>query len=218
MATAALHLTTSESSQTSVSPCWPVQSAVRQSVSNIMKHSRQSPVTSYSAAPAHTERRLSGVCHPSPLLTAASAVTSRVCCAGDAAFSAVRSLARCMPPPLGGRSLLLAGCLRLVSLASHGSDGVDYASMPQRSVVVDVIGALYQSTVPLRRSLSGPSYALVFPVLAAVLHCPLITPLHDQALSVLALHVAPEQDVPRGASLTLLYHLLSIIPAYRSDT
>lgn len=135
--------------------------------------------------------------------------------AGEAAFSAVRSLARCMPPPLGGCSLLLAGCLRLVSLAACGAEGVTYDSMPQRSAVTDVIQALYQSSVPVRRALPGPSYALVFPVIAAVLHCPVITPLHDQALSVLSLHVGPEQDIPRGDSLTLLYHLLGIIPAYR---
>lgn len=120
-----------------------------------------------------------------------------------------------MPPPLGARSLLLAGCLRLVSLASRGAEGVTYDSIPTRSAVADVIQALYQSTVPVRRQLPGPSYALVFPVLAAVLRCPLITPLHDSALGVLGLHVSPEQDIPRGDSLELLYHLLGIIPAYR---
>jgi hypothetical protein len=134
---------------------------------------------------------------------------------GDAAFAAVRSLARCMPPPLGGRSLLLAGSLRLVGLAARGAQGVTYDSIPERSAVAEVVGALYASTVPQRQPLPGPSYALVFPVVAAVLHCPVITPLHDQALGVLALHVAPEQDIPRGDSLVLLYHLLGIIPAYR---
>jgi hypothetical protein len=52
-------------------------------------------------------------------------------------------------------------------------------------------------------------------VLQAVLSSPSHTPLHDAALGVLALHVAPGQDVPRQQSLRLLYHLLSIIPAYR---
>lgn len=92
-----------------------------------------------------------------------------------------------------------------------------YGSMLQRSAVTDVIQALHQSTVPMRRPLPGPSYALVFPVIAAVLHCPTITPLHDQALAVLSLHVAPEQDIPCGDSLALLYNLLGIIPAYRWD-
>jgi hypothetical protein len=55
----------------------------------------------------------------------------------------------------------------------------------------------------------------VFPVVAAVLRCPSITPLHDEALAVLGLHVAPEQDIPRGESLELLYAVLGTIPAYR---
>lgn len=156
-------------------------------------------------AAAHL-RELSALCQP----LMASPVS------GDAAFAAVRSLARCMPPPLGSCSLLLAGSLRLVGLAARNAQGVSYDSIPERSAVQEVITALYQSTVPQRQPLPGPSYSLVFPVLAAVLHCPVITPLHDQALGVLALHVSPEQDIPRGDSLVLLYHLLGIIPAYRS--
>lgn len=155
-------------------------------------------------AAAHL-RELSGLCQP----LMASPVS------GDAAFAAVRALARCMPPPLGDRSLLLAGSLRLVGLAARSAQGVTYDSIPQRSSVAEVITALHQSTVPNRQPLPGPSYALVFPVLAAVLHCPIITPLHDQALAVLALHVSPEQDIPRGESLVLLYHALGLIPAYR---
>jgi hypothetical protein len=150
-------------------------------------------------------REFSALCQP--------LMGSPVC--GDAAFAAVRSLARCMPPPLCTRSLLLAGSLRLVGLAARGAQGVTYDSIPERSAVSEVVTALYASTVANRQPLPGPSYALVFPVVAAVLHCPVITPLHDQALGVLALHVAPEQDIPRGDSLELLYHLLGIIPAYR---
>lgn len=139
----------------------------------------------------------------------------RCCAAGDAAFAAVRSLARVMPPPLCGASLLLAGCLRLVSLASRNAEGVSYDRLPAYPAVIDVISALHASTVPARQPLPGPRYALVFPVLAAVLRCPVLTPQHDAALDVLGLHVAPEQDVPRGESLELLYGLLGLMPAYR---
>jgi hypothetical protein len=64
--------------------------------------------------------------------------------AGGAALGAARALARCMPPPLGGRSLTLAGCLRLVVLAERGAEGVDYSSIPDRAAVADVIAALEQ--------------------------------------------------------------------------
>ena len=36
-----------------------------------------------------------------------------------------------------------------------------------------------------------------------------------QALSVLALHCGVGDDIPRKATLDLLYHLLGVMPAYR---
>ncbi len=44
---------------------------------------------------------------------------------------------------------------------------------------------------------------------------PVHTPLHDEAVGVLALHVAPGLEVPRAASLRLLFHVLGVVPAYR---
>jgi hypothetical protein len=157
-------------------------------------------------AAAHL-RELAELCQP--------LMASPVC--GDAAFAAVRALCRCMPAPLGERSLLLAGSLRLVGLAARGGarGSGGYEAIPQRSAVRGVITALHQATLPQRTPLPGPSYALVYPVLAAVLQCPLVSPLQEQALAVMALHVSPEQDVPRGATLELLYTLLGLIPAYR---
>ncbi|MEW5308073.1 MAG: hypothetical protein WDW38_000060 [Sanguina aurantia] len=71
-------------------------------------------------------------------------------------------------------------------------------------------------TVPKRR-LPSSSYCFVFPVLEAVLSSPQHTPLHEEALSVVSLHCsAAGGDIPRAASLGLLYHLLGVIPAYRS--
>jgi len=83
------------------------------------------------AAAAHM-RDLSPLCVP---LLASPVV-------GAAALAAVRALARCMPPPMGDRSLTLAGCLRLVVLAGSGAEGVDYSSIPERAAVADVISAL----------------------------------------------------------------------------
>lgn len=64
---------------------------------------------------------------------------------------------------------------------------------------------------PLPRS----AYCFVFPVLQAVLSAPSFSPLHEDALSVVALHVAPGEAIPRAESLRLLYHLLGVVPAYR---
>jgi hypothetical protein len=54
-------------------------------------------------------------------------------------------------------------------------------------------------------------------VLQAVLSSPQHTPLHDAALGVLALHVAPGLDIPRQQSLRLLYTALAVIPAFRCE-
>ena len=67
-----------------------------------------------------------------------------------------------------------------------------------------------------RAPLPPPAFAMSFPVLAAVLSWPEYSSLHDSALAILGLHVAPSLAMPRGRMLALLYHVLGIIPAYRS--
>lgn len=64
-------------------------------------------------------------------------------------------------------------------------------------------------------ALPGPSYDLCFPVLEAVLSSSVHTPLHEQALEVMALHVAPGLPLPRKQTLAVLYHVLGVVPAYR---
>jgi hypothetical protein len=54
-------------------------------------------------------------------------------------------------------------------------------------------------------------------VLRAVLSSPQHSPLHDEALAVVALHCAPDADVPRRESLALLYHVLGINPSNRCN-
>lgn len=45
--------------------------------------------------------------------------------------------------------------------------------------------------------------------------CPHPTPLHDAALSVVALHAGPDSSVPKPQAFELLYHVLEILPALR---
>ena len=63
--------------------------------------------------------------------------------------------------------------------------------------------------------MSPQAYGLCFPVLRAVLSSPHHSPLHDEALAVVALHCAPDADISRRESLALLYHVLGINPTYR---
>lgn len=62
---------------------------------------------------------------------------------------------------------------------------------------------------------SRQAYGFCFPVLRAVLSSPQHSPLHDEALAVVALHCAPDADISRRQSLALLYHVLGINPTYR---
>ena len=66
-------------------------------------------------------------------------------------------------------------------------------------------------------ALPGPCYDLCFPVLEAVLSSSVHTSLHEQALQVMALHVAPGLPLPRRDTLAVLFHVLGVVPAYRYD-
>lgn len=49
----------------------------------------------------------------------------------------------------------------------------------------------------------------------AVLSSSMHTPLHDEALALVAIHCGPGTDAPRSDSLDLLYHLLGVMPTYK---
>ena len=65
------------------------------------------------------------------------------------------------------------------------------------------------------RPLPAPVYTLCFPILRAILSCPLPTPLHDAALSVVALHVGPDSTVSKLQAFELLHRVILILPALR---
>ncbi|GLC46160.1 hypothetical protein PLESTB_001196200 [Pleodorina starrii] len=134
---------------------------------------------------------------------------------GEAAFDAVRALSTCMPGRLGASATTLTACLRLVSQAQSGRGLLSYREVAYRPAVASVVHALAAVTAASGQQLPPSSYSYVFPVLQAVLLSPVHTALHDECLAVVALHVAPGLDIPRRASLELLYHLLGVIPAYR---
>ena len=89
-------------------------------------------------------------------------------------------------------------------------------SLPTHPAVITTITALEKATVRAANTpLTAPAYLFVFPVLEAVLRWPSHTSLHDPALSVVALHVEPDQEIPRAASLDMLFCMLDVLPAFR---
>ena len=80
--------------------------------------------------------------------------------------------------------------------------------------VIESIAAIREATAD-GKALPSPAYIMVFPIIRAVLSWPVPSPLHEPALSALALHVSPSICLPRTAMLTLLYQVLETMPAYR---
>lgn len=93
--------------------------------------------------------------------------------------------------------------------------GTPLSELSTRAAMVTTLQAMAAATAN-STALPGPCYHLCFPVLEAVLSSSLHTPLHEQALQVMALHVAPGLPLPRKQTLAVLYHVLGVVPAYRS--
>ena len=89
-------------------------------------------------------------------------------------------------------------------------------ALPTHPAVIASVTALERATVGAGNTpLPAPAYLFVFPLLAAVLKWPTHTALHDPALNVVALHVDPDRDLPRAASLDMLFSMLDVLPAFR---
>ena len=94
--------------------------------------------------------------------------------------------------------------------------GTPLSELSTRAAMVTTMQAMAAVTAN-STPLHGPCYDLCFPVLEAVLSSSVHTPLHEQALQVMALHVAPGLPLPRKDTLAVLFHVLGVVPAYRYD-
>ena len=94
--------------------------------------------------------------------------------------------------------------------------GTPLSELSTRAAMVTTMQAMAAVTAN-STPLPGPCYDLCFPVLEAVLSSSVHTPLHEQALQVMALHVAPGLPLPRKDTLAVLFHVLGVVPAYRYD-
>ena len=91
-----------------------------------------------------------------------------------------------------------------LDLLLAGAANSELATKPVVMTTMRALASVTGNSTPL----SGPSYGLCFPVLEAVLMSSVHTSLHDQALQVLALHVAPTFPFPRKETLAVLFHVL----------
>lgn len=96
----------------------------------------------------------------------------------------------------------------------HLAEDTREADLVKREPLAESIAALSKTTAA-GSALPTPAYVMLFPILAAVLSWPQRTPLHEEALAAVALHVSPGGPLPRRATLALLYNVLETLPSFR---
>ncbi|KAJ0229809.1 Protein ILITYHIA [Hirschfeldia incana] len=139
---------------------------------------------------------------------------------GDAAFENMVKLARCTVQPLCNWALEIATALRLIAI-----DEVDTSSDFQPSV--DKAGKTYEGL--FERIVNGLSvsckscplpvdtFTFIFPILERILLSSKRTKLHDDVLRILYMHLDPMLPLPRLRMISVLYHVLSVVPAYQAS-
>ncbi|KAJ0966557.1 hypothetical protein J5N97_023474 [Dioscorea zingiberensis] len=140
----------------------------------------------------------------------------------DEAYDTMLQMSRCLAPPLCNWAPEIAAALRIIST----KDG---------SVVCEMIPTIVEGEVSKRPSpglfeqvvrglsiscKSGPlpadSFTFIFPILGEILLSSKRTALHDDVLQILSLHLDPILPLPRPRMLSVLYHVLGVVPAYQS--
>ncbi|XP_054802732.1 protein ILITYHIA isoform X2 [Prosopis cineraria] len=139
------------------------------------------------------------------------------------AFETMIKLSRCTAPPLCNWALDISTALRLVvtdevrllldlipSVVDEEGDG-----RPSISLFERILNGLSTSCK------SGPlpvdSFSFVFPIMERILLCSKKTKFHDDVLRILYLHLDPHLPLPRIQMLSVLYHVLGVVPAYQAS-
>ncbi|GMH13085.1 hypothetical protein Nepgr_014926 [Nepenthes gracilis] len=141
----------------------------------------------------------------------------------DVAYETMVKLSRCIAPPLCNWALDIATALRLIVVEENHVvwdlippiiEG-DANERPSAGLFERIINGLSVSCK------SGPlpvdSFKSVFPIMELILLSPTRTGLHDDVLRVLYLHMDPILPLPRLRMLSVLYHVLGVVPAYQAS-
>lgn len=141
---------------------------------------------------------------------------------GDFAYETLVKLSRCIAPPLNKWALDIATALRLTRIE-------------ESDVILDLISAVDSGESNDKRcprlfhrvvtalsiscktgQLPVDTFIFVFPIMERILLSPKKTAVHDDVLQVLYLHTDPILPLPRLRMLSVLYHVLGVIPAYQA--
>lgn len=141
---------------------------------------------------------------------------------GDAAYETLVKLSQCIAPPLSNWALDIATALRLVEVSeSHVVLDLISATDVEEAKEKPALGLLNRVVIGLTVSCKyGPlpvdTYLFVFPIMEWILLSPEKTAVHNEVLRVLYLHTDPILPLPRLRTLSVLYHVLGVVPAHQA--
>ncbi|KAL5670615.1 hypothetical protein ACJX0J_022836, partial [Zea mays] len=138
----------------------------------------------------------------------------------DAAFCTMLRLARCTAPPLCNWALDIAAAIRVISVGDFEMVldltpviMEDDSKKPSSGIFEQIVNGL---TIACKAGpLPADSFTFVFPIMERILLSSKKTCLHDDVLHILSMHMDPILPLPRPRMLSVLYHVLSTVPAYQ---
>ncbi|KAL3370936.1 hypothetical protein AABB24_007783 [Solanum stoloniferum] len=140
---------------------------------------------------------------------------------GDVAYGTLVKLSKCTATPLCNWALEIATALRLIM-----SEDVNvlWGKIPSAGEEVsnEKPGLFERVTNGLSIScktgaLPVDSFTFVFPIMERILLSPKKTKLHDDVLKIIFLHLDSFLPLPRVQMLSVLYHVLGVVPAYQAS-
>ncbi|WVZ60305.1 hypothetical protein U9M48_010349 [Paspalum notatum var. saurae] len=138
----------------------------------------------------------------------------------DAAFRTMLKLARCTAPPLCNWAPEIAAAIHVISVGDFEMVldlmpvivEEDAKKKPSSGLFEQIVNGL---TIACKAGpLPADSFTFVFPIMERILLSSKKTCLHDDVLRILSMHLDPILPLPRPRMLSVLYHVLSTVPAY----
>ncbi|KAL6843469.1 hypothetical protein ACP4OV_026531 [Aristida adscensionis] len=137
----------------------------------------------------------------------------------DSAFRAMLKLARCTAPPLCNWAPEIAAAIRVISI-DDSELVLDLMPVAMEEDSKKKTFGLFEqivnglTTACKMGPLPADTFTFIFPIMERILLSSKKTCLHDDVLHVLSMHLDPILPLPRPRMLSVLYHVLSTVPAY----
>lgn len=140
----------------------------------------------------------------------------------DVAYDTSVNLAQCLVYPLCNWALDIATALRLIATDEVCPQWELVPSVDEEAQERPSLGLFERVVNGLSVSCkSGPlpvdSFIFVFPIMERILLSSKRTALHEDVLRILYLHMDPLLPLPRLRMLSVLYHVLGVVPAYQAS-